>query len=88
LRCRQLRKSAAMPYSTIEDLPISVRRHLPDHAQEIYLSAFNHAWERYSASAPDRVEEIAHRVAWAAVKRSYHKIGTAWVPSGELRTPR
>jgi cation transport regulator len=77
-----------MPYTTIEDLPVSVRRHLPEHAQEIYLSAFNHAWQRYFAIAPERVEPIAHRMAWAAVKRSYHKIGASWVPGGELRTPR
>jgi len=77
-----------MPYATIQDLPVSVRRHLPEHAQGIYLSAFNHAWERYSSTEPERLEEIAHRVAWAAVKRSYHKIGATWVPGGELGTPR
>jgi cation transport regulator len=68
-----------MPYATIEDLPPSVRRHLPAHAQEIYRSAFNHAWQSYAAE-PDRREEIAHRVAWAAVKRRYRKAGVEWVP--------
>ena len=66
-----------MPYATIEDLPPSVRRHLPEHAQEIFRSAFNHAWQSYP---PDRREEIAHRVAWAAVKRRYRKAGSDWVP--------
>jgi cation transport regulator len=67
-----------MPYASIEDLPAGVRHHLPAHAQEIYRSAFNHAWESY-ASDPAH-EEIAHRVAWAAVKRRYRKVGTEWRP--------
>jgi len=66
-----------MPYQSIEELPASVRTHLPVHAQEIYCSAFNHAWETY-ATASNR-EEIAHRVAWAAVKRRYRKSGPEWV---------
>jgi cation transport regulator ChaB len=28
---------------------------------------------------PARREEIAHRVAWAAVKRQYRKLGGEWV---------
>ena len=32
-----------MPYKTLSDLPESVRKHLPKHAQEIYLEAFNNA---------------------------------------------
>lgn len=67
-----------MPYFTNEDLPPSVRNHLPDHAQDTYREAFNHAWEHY-ASDP-RQEEVAHRVAWAAVKKTYVKLGTEWVP--------
>lgn len=67
-----------MPYFVNEDLPPAVRRHLPEHAQEIYREAFNHAWEEYAADP--RREEIAHRVAWAAVKKRYTKAGTEWVP--------
>ena len=66
-----------MPYRTIEDLPESVRRHLPRHAQEIYRSAFNNAWQSHSLD-PAR-EEITHRIAWAAVKRRYGKTGGEWV---------
>lgn len=65
-----------MPYD-IADLPASVRAHLPEHALEIYLAAFNNAWQRH-AGEPRR-EEIAHRIAWAAVKRVYEKIGDRWV---------
>lgn len=67
-----------MPYFVNEDLPISVRHHLPEHGQEIYREAFNHAWEEYARDP--RREEIAHRVAWAAVKRVYVKVGPDWVP--------
>jgi cation transport regulator len=45
-----------------------VRDNLPKHAQEIYQAAYNSAWEEYNHD-----EERAHRVAWAAVKRSYEK---------------
>ena len=63
-----------MPYATNEELPASVRQHLPHHAQDIYREAFNHAWERYAGD-----EATAHRVAWAAVKRAYVKSPAGWV---------
>ncbi len=66
-----------MPYADIADLPASVRSRLPVHAQEIYMKAFNNAWCEY-AEREDR-EVVAHKVAWAAVKRIYRKVGDAWV---------
>ena len=66
-----------MPYVTNDDLPPRVRDHLPEHAQDIYREVFNHAWEEYAHDA--RHEEIAHRVAWAAVKKEYVKISGQWV---------
>ena len=69
-----------MPYVTNADLPLSLRARLPDHAQDIYRSAFNNAWERYGDSDPDRREEIAHRVAWSAVKKRYRKVDGTWIP--------
>lgn len=68
-----------MPYAAIDDLPASVRAHLPSHAQEIYLAAFNRAWTDYQDRG-ERREEIAHRVAWAAVKHKYRKAGDRWIP--------
>lgn len=47
------------------------------HAQEIYLAAFNNAWEEY-AEREDR-EVVAHKVAWSAVKKQYVKFGKEWV---------
>jgi cation transport regulator len=67
-----------MPYLTTNDLPDSVRGHLPPHAQAIYLAAFNNAWLHH-ASGPN-AEAIVHRIAWSAVKRRYRKVGDAWVP--------
>jgi cation transport regulator len=36
-----------MPYATNFDLPPSVRAHLPEHAQDIFRQAYNHAFDRY-----------------------------------------
>jgi cation transport regulator len=69
-----------MPYMTNADLPPALRTRLPEHAQDIYRSAFNNAWDRYGERDPDRREEIAHRIAWSAVKKRYRKVGDAWVP--------
>jgi cation transport regulator len=66
-----------MPYAANDDLPASVREHLPAHAQDIYRAAFNNAWTEYAQRA-DR-DETAHRVAWAAVKRQYRKSGSHWI---------
>ncbi len=67
-----------MPYDTNDDLPPSVRHHLPRGGQTIYREAFNHAWITYRHDP--RHEEIAHRVAWAAVKKNYVKRGDEWIP--------
>ena len=66
-----------MPYFSNDELPPSVRHHLPQQAQSIYREAFNHAWQSYARDI--RREEIAHRVAWAAVKhRFYKREGGVW----------
>jgi cation transport regulator len=66
-----------MPYDNIDDLPDRVRDNLPKHAQEIYLAAYNSAWDEYK-KPEDRQgdasqEETSHKVAWAAVKNKYEK---------------
>jgi cation transport regulator len=71
-----------MPYATNSALPERIRHALPRHAQDIYRAAFNHAFDSYDDSS--RREEIAHRVAWAAVKKRYVKRGDHWV---ERETP-
>jgi len=75
-----------MPYKNLSALPDSVRDHLPRHAQEIYLAAFNNAWEAYRDPGDRRGkvsrEVVAHKVAWAAVKQLYEKQGDKWCPKG------
>ena len=66
-----------MPYEKVDDLPENVRNNLPKHAQEIYLKAYNTAWDEYKDPKDRRGdasrEEVSHRVAWAAVKQKYDK---------------
>ena len=69
-----------MPYASDADLPSAIRDHLPPHARAIFRKAFNSAWESYGMREPWRREEIAYRVAWAAVKRQFEKRGEEWVP--------
>ncbi len=66
-----------MPYDRLAELPLPVRRVLPRHGQEIYRKAFNNAWREYGDPGKRRAgasrEEVAHRVAWAAVKTVYER---------------
>lgn len=67
-----------MPYHSNQDLPDSVKTHLPLHGQDIYREAFNHAWEEYKNPQKRRnkeepLEKTCHRVAWSAVKKVYEK---------------
>ncbi len=69
-----------MPYyNSLTDLPERVRDNLPEHAQEIFMKAFNSAWEEYKEPESRRGgpkqsrEEVAFKVAWAAVEKEYKK---------------
>lgn len=66
-----------MPYDKISELPDSVTDNLPKHAQEIYMEAYNSAWDQYADPDERRGdasrEETAHKVAWSAVKNTYEK---------------
>lgn len=66
-----------MPYQSIDELPDNVTNVLPKHAQEIFKEAFNNAYEEYKDPADRREgtdrEDVARRVAWSAVKKSYQK---------------
>jgi len=58
---------------------------LPEHAQHIYKKAHDNAIKQYQD--PDKrrggkgesAEEVAHKVSWAAVKKSYRKKGDRWI---------
>jgi cation transport regulator len=71
-----------MPYENNTGLPDAVRSRLPKHAQTIYREAFNSAWDQYADPEARRGEstreEVAHRVAWSAVKQRYEKRDGEW----------
>jgi cation transport regulator len=71
-----------MPYDSEDELPESVQSVLPKHAQEIYREAYNNAFDQYK-DPDDRYgdasrEEVAHKVAWSAVKNVYEKKDGGW----------
>ena len=55
---------------------------MASHAQNIWQSAFNSAYEQY-----DGDEEKSFAVAWAAVKKQYTKEGEEWVKKAMEPTP-
>jgi len=62
---------------SMRDLPKGPEEVLPKHAKEIYMKAHNNALEQYKDPKKRRgkasLEEVAHKVAWAAVKKEYEK---------------
>ncbi|HVP81142.1 MAG TPA: ChaB family protein [Thermodesulfobacteriota bacterium] len=64
------------PEKSVKDLPKGVKD-LPHHAKEIYKKAHNNALEENRDPTKRRgrasLEEVAHKVAWAAVKKDYEK---------------
>ena len=66
------------PYRSTGELPEAVRHALPEHALEIFMKAANAAWEKYRDPKERRDpkesrEEVAYKIAWAAVERTYTK---------------
>jgi cation transport regulator len=59
---------------------------LPSHAQHIYKKAHKNALKQYRSPSKRRGgkhqgrEQVAHKVAWSAVKKEYKKKGDRWVP--------
>lgn len=72
------REPQRVPYQQLDEMPPAVQS-LPLHAQEIFRAAFNAAWLSYADRGPQAQEETAFRVAWAAVKKRYRKVGDTWV---------
>jgi len=62
---------------------------LPEHAQHIFKKAHASAVKEYEDPGKRRegkkesAEEVAHKVAWAAVKKEYEKEGEKWVKKRE-----
>jgi cation transport regulator len=66
-----------MPYDEIDELPEQVRFNLPRDAQNIFMKAYNSAWDQYKDPKKRRGSEsrgeVANKVAWSAVKKQYDK---------------
>ncbi len=63
---------------------------LPEHAQHIFKAAHENALRQYKnvdkrRSKNDGPEEIAHKVAWSAVKKKYKKKGESWIPKASTK---
>jgi cation transport regulator len=60
---------------------------LPVHARHIFKNAHKNALKQYQSPSKRRGGkrqsrgQVAHKVAWSAVKRKYQKEGNRWVPN-------
>lgn len=58
---------------------------LPTHAQHIFKKVHDNAIKEYQdpnkrrGGISETAEEVAHKAAWAAVKKKYKKEGNEWV---------
>lgn len=58
---------------------------LPEHAKHIFKNAHTSALKEYEdpnnrrGGKSESAEEVAHKVAWAAVKKEYEKKNDEWV---------
>ena len=88
------KKSARRRGSSRSDKSLSARTKkqidsLPEHAQHIYKKTHASALEQYRKPEKRRggkkqsAEQVAHKAAWAAVKRDYKKKGNQWVKKDE-----
>jgi cation transport regulator len=64
---------------------------LPEHGQHIFKKTRESALKRYKdpskrRSKSDTPEEVAHKVAWSAVKKKYKKSGSKWVSKNKKKT--
>ena len=67
-----------MPYTSLADLPASVKDALPKHGQEIFRAAFNSAYDGTCADRED-LEACSNAIAWTAVGQKYKKTDDKWV---------
>lgn len=60
-------------YKSKNDLPETLRKHLPENLQELYLEAFQKSWENYDEHEGGELdrESVAHRDGMTAVQQDY-----------------
>ncbi len=80
-------KNKSKKDETNEELSESTEKRidqLPEHAQHIFRKAHASAIKEYQdpdkrrGGEKESAEEVAHKVAWAAVKKEYEKEGDEW----------
>jgi cation transport regulator len=91
MRRRTIRREGKSSSSNSSRLSARTRKAidtLPSHAQEIYKKAHRNALRQYKSPSKRRGvkqqsrEQVAHKVAWSAVKKEYKKKGDRWEPKG------
>jgi cation transport regulator len=60
-------RSGFMTYEKRDELPEEIREQLPEHAQQIFMAAFN------AAQTDGMSEEGASNVAWNSVRNEYEQ---------------
>ena len=84
MRRRTIRRGGKSSSSNSSRLSARTRKAidtLPSHAQEIYKKAHRDALKQYKSPSKRRGgkqqsrEQVAHKVAWSAVKKEYKKKG-------------
>ena len=84
----QKRRSSSSSSNNSKQLSARTKKQidsLPKHAQEIYKEAHASALQQYKDPSKRRggksqsAEEVAHKTAWAAVKKKYQKEGNEWL---------
>jgi len=77
-------------YESTNELPIAVRKVLPQDAQQLYLRGYQEGWDKYDASQAGDLDRrsIAHRQGWALVEHEFiHHEGTGkWYHKGQRST--
>lgn len=84
-RTRRTKKTGRSPGSRLSPRTVKQIDVLPVHARHIYKNAHKNALRQYSSPSKRRggkrqsKEQVAHKVAWSAVKKKYQKEGESWV---------
>ena len=61
-----------MRYTNKSELPPTIRDVLPERAQELYLEAYNQAWDEYDEGQGYLTRDgMAHQRGWTAVQHEY-----------------
>lgn len=82
---RSLKRKESQRYNALSPRTKKQIDSLPQHAQHIFKKAHGKAVKQYQNPAKRRggkkqsAEEVAHKIAWSAVKRKYKKMGDKWM---------